>query len=370
VETTFEVRVLSLAQRVAAVPASGTSTLKLFANETVSSPIVVVSGQNIGLEGNGDAMRTIKLGAQGRLFTVNSGGALALLNNVTLDGSGVATNNAPLVYVSGSLSMGLNATITGNNNANGNGGGVYLATGASLTTLGGSITGNKAVNGGGIYQAVGSRTVNLMSGSITGNTATNGGGIYVASGELSPAYGCTISGNTASGLGGGVYVAATAGLSASLAVITGNLQANGATLFGRDVYVHCSGTNAGHITVGDQTQIGNLCLFANSSANSSITLASGTYSRTTQIIASLDLMGDDPQMHNVTTMWAGQGFQNSRVVITPGVLTTAQANNRIVLGYFWNGSVPYESMRIVINTGSYTVILNGATGTLARIRVI
>ncbi|MDR0635595.1 MAG: InlB B-repeat-containing protein [Treponema sp.] len=151
--------------------------------------------------------KTISVNGAGSLFTVESGGALTLGNNVTL--RGMSGNTASLVQVNsgGSLEMTAGSKISGNTNTSSSGGGVYVS-GGTFTMSGGEISGNTASKyGGGVY--VGSSgTFTMIGGTISGNTASSsysGGGVCVYSGTFTMSGGA-ISGNTASNYGGGVYV--------------------------------------------------------------------------------------------------------------------------------------------------------------------
>jgi hypothetical protein len=352
----YNVTVETLSQRIANTN-TGSSTIDLFADEEIASAITIPGGKTITLRSSGNAKRTLGLSARGRMFTI-SGGSLALGINITLEG--MAGNNAPLVYAaSGTLLMGQGATICYNENISTNGGGVYLGNGSTLLMTGGDIGGNKAPNGGGIYQDNGGNVL-LIGGMISENSAINGGGVYINSGTLQPALECTIAENFVSGMGGGVYVAPGATLNAASAIISSNYAQPGATVMGRDVYVHCSGTTTGNLTVGNSTQIDYLCMFANSAANCKITLASGAYSGTAPIVYSLDLRGDDPQLANVVPMW------EDKVILGPANISSAIVS-RIALGRFWNGSAPYASQNIVSGAlVQQRLRINSTTGELDR----
>jgi hypothetical protein len=92
-----------------------------------------------------DGEKTISLSGAGSLFTVGSGAALTLGNNVTLQG--VSGNTASLVRVEsgGSLEMTAGSKITGNTTTSSNGGGVYVYSSGTFTKeTGGVIYGSDA----------------------------------------------------------------------------------------------------------------------------------------------------------------------------------------------------------------------------------
>ena len=189
--------------------------------------------------------RTVRLSANGTMFTVKRGVRLVLDNNITLMGHN--RNTGPVVHVDeGNLWMRTGSCISGNNRdtseiegeirATGDGGGVLVCPGEFEMT-GGTISGNTANSGGGVYCDVdrtkkemveygrftmyggtisgntarmygggvrGSAALTMHGGTISGNTANVGGGVGVVMGFHM--HGGTISGNTARMYGGGVYI--------------------------------------------------------------------------------------------------------------------------------------------------------------------
>jgi hypothetical protein len=148
------------------------------------------------------------------LFTINSGGSLALAGNVSaglmIDGNkATVTATAPLIKVSGgTFTMNNGVTLKDNNQSATSGGGVYISDNGVFTMEGGTISGNtvsvSGSGGGGVYVS-GNGTFTMKDGTISGNTAyRSGGGVSVYKGTFTMEGG-TISGNSGY-YGGGVCV--------------------------------------------------------------------------------------------------------------------------------------------------------------------
>ncbi|MDR3283771.1 MAG: fibronectin type III domain-containing protein [Treponema sp.] len=210
-------------------------TIVLGADESASNINLSYPGKTVGITLRGSGIeRTISLGANGALFTVETGVTLTLDDNVTLVGRSSNTSSLVSVFTSGMLVMNDGSKITGNAVTSSYGGGVYVASSGTFTMEGGTISGNTASSssvsaysssssyGGGVYISGG--TFTMSGGTISGNTASSsgsvyssssssGGGVYVSSGTFTMEGGA-ISGNTASSRGdygcsssgGGVYV--------------------------------------------------------------------------------------------------------------------------------------------------------------------
>ena len=172
------------------------------------SAVNLGAGVSLLLRGSG----RIALGANGCLFTVNSGAKL-ILRGPALYGKSGNTDSAVRVEAGGALVM-HGGQITGN--ACGEGGGVTVTgSGATFTMDGGTISGNTAQGGGGVDISNGA--IFTMSGGYinTNNTSANGwgGGVRLRSGAQFTMSGtAVISGNIAqqqsgAGEGGGVYIA-------------------------------------------------------------------------------------------------------------------------------------------------------------------
>jgi hypothetical protein len=172
--------------------------------------------------------RTIQLGSNGSLFTVNSGVTLTLEDNVTL--KGIASNTVSLVSIQRSGTFTMNGGEISGNTASyyygGGGGGVYLY--GTFTMSGGKISGNTASHGGGVYVSY-SGTFTMSGGEISGNTASYNGGVSVE-GRFTMSGG-EISGNTAS-RGGGVSVS-----HGTFTMSGGEISGNTASFYGGGVDV-------------------------------------------------------------------------------------------------------------------------------------
>jgi uncharacterized repeat protein (TIGR02543 family) len=233
---------LSLAESLAWISANaeegGAYTITVRADETIEPTMLYYDDKKVDIILKGDAEeRTVSLGSNGSLFTVNSGVTLTLGNNLTVQGR--SGNTAPLVRVNagGALSVGAGAKISGNKNtaASTYGGGVQV-NGGTFTLSGGEISGNSASNGGGgVYVSSGTFTMN--GGEIRDNSVSSwGGGVYVDSSGTFTLSGGEISGNSASNGGGGVYVYSSGTFTLSDGEISGNsayygggVQVNGGT---------------------------------------------------------------------------------------------------------------------------------------------
>lgn len=181
------------------------------ADENIPPHTLQFSGAiNITVILRGDGTnRTIRLSANGNMFTVRSEVTFILDNNVTLQGH--RRDRGTMVAVEGgTLIMNAGSSITGNAAAGSNlyGSGVNLSRG-TFTMNGGTISGNAVTKGGGgVY--VGGGTFTMNGGAISDNSADSGGGVYVGGGTFTMTGG-TIYRNIAAGNGGGVYVRQYAG---------------------------------------------------------------------------------------------------------------------------------------------------------------
>ncbi|MCL2232312.1 MAG: hypothetical protein FWB99_04455, partial [Treponema sp.] len=200
--------------------------------------------------------RTLRLSANGVMFTVAANVTFILDENITLHGH--PQNNGPMVNVNGGIfRMRSDSIIMGNTNTHnsttggavrvhngqfimtggtiyGNtsnvGGGVVVTNNGNFTLSGGSIYGNTATSaGGGVHH---NGPFQMTSGSISGNTAPRGGGIFFNGGGFTMQHG-TISGNTAS-RGGGIFVYT---LGAAFTMQNGIIANNTAAEFGGGVFL-------------------------------------------------------------------------------------------------------------------------------------
>jgi len=212
----------TLAGLNAAITAGGSATFGC------SVPTVITTSeqtftQNTTLDGGG--LLTVSGGNLSRVFTVNTGVTVSLVNLTIANGS--AANSGGGIANHGTLTV-TNCTITGNTgNNNGNGGGI--ASYGALTVVGSTITGNTAAPasgwGGGIYVSSGVATV--VNSTISGNSAPTssgfGGGIYVYLGAVA-LVNSTITGNSGGGDGGGIRNSSSS--SGALTVIYSTISGN------------------------------------------------------------------------------------------------------------------------------------------------
>ena len=221
----------------------------LGANESISPATLDYSGKTVGITLRGfGGVRTVTLGSNGNMFTVNAGVTLTLDENITLSGRNANTSDTvvSLVYVASNGIFIMNSgAISGNTLSSSyaiRGGGVYVS-GGTFAMNGGAVSGNTissrlSANGGGVYVSGGTFTMN--GGTISGNTVTSseqstgGGGVYVFGGTFTM-NGGIISGNSAGGssssAGGGVY-------GGTFTMNGGAISGNTAGTLGGGVYVN------------------------------------------------------------------------------------------------------------------------------------
>ncbi|MDR3357135.1 MAG: hypothetical protein LBO04_08145 [Spirochaetaceae bacterium] len=282
----------TLADAIEAVPGDNTEyTITVLESITIDAAgtASIGDGKHIKLvPGGTSGTISRESGYTGVLFTVNSGGSLALAGNeaktLTIDGGAVLngeTNSglsasASLVSVNGgTLSISEGAILQNNYNCD-RGGGVYVDGGA-FTMSGGTISENWGSDGGGVY-IIGGSTFTMTGGLIANNTGNNGGGVNVgsadtnryntfmfsggaiqnnkiksggnwggggvtvANGTLSMSGGALISGNETSTAskdtgGGGVCVESNGAFTMSCGTISGNSAKGSAG--GGGVYISC-----------------------------------------------------------------------------------------------------------------------------------
>jgi TolB-like protein len=162
----------------------GNYTIVLKNNETTAPQTLSYGRKKVSISiVGGIAELTVKLSADGALFTVGSGVTLTLGNNVSLQGWGDNMASLVLVDRGGTLAMESGSKISGNifygDSDDGYGGGVFVD-GGTFAMSGGTISGNFADAGGGVYVYDG--TFTMSGGTISGNSADyGGGGVYVRS---------------------------------------------------------------------------------------------------------------------------------------------------------------------------------------------
>jgi hypothetical protein len=199
--------------------------LEISADENIAPRTLEYDGVNditIIIRGVGEN-RTVRLSANGTMFTVKPTVKLILDNNITLMGHN--RNTGPVVHVDGgNLWMRTGSCISGNNRdtseiegeirATGNGGGVFVSPPGQeefviynkklyewaedvvkmirkkepeesypeepvlpccgFLMTGGTISGNTADSGGGVF----GQNITMHGGTISGNIANNGGGVF------------------------------------------------------------------------------------------------------------------------------------------------------------------------------------------------
>jgi hypothetical protein len=241
----------------------GEYTYILRQDEAIDPHDLDYSGKAVSITLVGDTPeRTVRLSANGSLFTVESGVTLTLGAGVTLQGKEDNTASLVMVNSGGTLVMNAGSKISGNT-ASDNGGGVYVESGA-FTMNGGEISGNTSggVNdgrGGGVYVYNSTFT---MSGDavVSGNTASGGnnsrgGGVYVYGSTFTMSGDAVVSGNTTSG-GGGVCVYSGTFTMSGDAVISGNTASYAG---GGGVLISTDGTftiNGGKISGNTASYVG------------------------------------------------------------------------------------------------------------------
>jgi fibronectin type 3 domain-containing protein len=230
----------------------------LGADETVSPATLSYSSRTVGITLRGfGSERTVSLGSNGNMFTVNAGVTLTLDENITLSGRNANTGSLVNVASNGNFIMN-GGTISGNTKSDAaspatGGGGVYVNNGNFIMN-GGTISGNTAshtfmgLSGGGV--SVGNGNFTMNGGTISGNTLSNssstaqGGGVSVGSGTFIM-NGGAISENTVDSSssspaqGGGVYVG-----SGAFTMIDGTISGNTASS-------STSSSSGGGVYVGD-----------------------------------------------------------------------------------------------------------------------
>jgi hypothetical protein len=201
------------------------------------------ASKTIIIRGNG---KTVQLGSNGSLFTIDSGIKLVLYD-LTLRGK--SSNNAPVVQVNtgGTLEMKTGSLITGNTQGGSSGGGV-LVSGGIFTMSGGEVRGNKNTDyggggGGGVSISSSGGSFTMNGGAVRSNQSTYfGGGVSVSGGTFTMSAGM-VSGNTIGSpefaCGGGVLVSGGVFIMSGGAV-GGNIL--NTTLLGKEVVVKDSGT--------------------------------------------------------------------------------------------------------------------------------
>jgi len=162
------------------VQSHGSYNINVSADENIA-PLILSFGDlinvTITLKGVG-GNRTLRLSANGRMFTVRSNVTFILDENITLQGHNQNTDS--LVRVDGgTLVMNNGSTITGNKTNIFSGGGVFVMSGA-FNMNGGIISNNTAGMGGGVcidgsgtFAKTGGTITGYASDTVNGNRALN-----------------------------------------------------------------------------------------------------------------------------------------------------------------------------------------------------
>ena len=199
--------------------------------------IAPVGASNDNADGDFDITATLTINGTGAATSVIDGQSLdrlldlrgsanVTLNNLTLRGGLVASNQ---YGAAAKLASGTGLTLTGvvmTANQAGSGGAIYNYQGV-VTANDSTISNSAATNwGGGIYNDRG--MVTLVRSTLSGNTSGNDGGAInsAGSGARLILVNSTLSGNSASGLGGGVY--SNRDLTALNSTIAYNVSGSGA----------------------------------------------------------------------------------------------------------------------------------------------
>jgi len=234
-----------------------TGTVSVLKDIPVQATITLAGSRTITLRNNATPIKTITLGSNGPLFTLDGSVQLIVSGAAPLYLSGRTSNDAAFVRVNSGTSFELasGARIENNVNTVTNGGGVHV-NGGTLTLSGGTIRTCQAITGtglgGGVYVSNGG-TFNMNSGTIGGTTAADaniasagGGGVYIEGtnatnlSNFTMSYG-TISYNKANNsYGAGVHVGSFGTFTMSSGTIEGN-EASGTTTRGGGVYVATNG---------------------------------------------------------------------------------------------------------------------------------
>ena len=146
---------------------------------TLDTPISIGSGTFLSITGE-DSLAEAQGGAQVRLFTVSSGGGLAL-TDLRLSGGAAVSGGA--VHAT-SATVTLDGCVFEQNDATAGDGGAVWAEGGELTITGGEFLGNSAVGGnGGAVLAVDGAVVIQDGTRFEENRAFEGGALYCGGAE-------------------------------------------------------------------------------------------------------------------------------------------------------------------------------------------
>jgi hypothetical protein len=210
---------------------NGSGTITLTANIVLNAVAVTADGPNglpiitgdITINGNGHTISRAADAPDFRLFMVASTGILRL-NNVTISGGRIASDNGGGIRNNGGTVFITNSIITNHVNTGFSGGGISNTSGGSVTITGSVFTNNTTVSLGGGIDNLGS-TVTITNSTFTGNQAgNNGGGIW--NGGTATITNSTFSDNHADDLGGALRNGASGTAIIQNTIMAGNTDDN------------------------------------------------------------------------------------------------------------------------------------------------
>jgi len=229
----------SLRQALADVGSGGTITFNLTAgNEVITisaemavSKAMTIDGANSAGSGTPVTIQVTTPGSSSfRVFSVNAGGGIVTMQNMTLKGGNLGVLVGGAIFVAGTT-LNLNSlTITGsvghqaggvyvysctcnmtncilsncstNNTGTESHGGFTYALGATVTLTSCTITGNSSNAGGAFFNGAGGGNLTITNCTFSNNTGTAGGAIYNEG--TTKIYNSTINSNTSSYDGGAI----------------------------------------------------------------------------------------------------------------------------------------------------------------------
>lgn len=161
----------------AAYTGTGTYTIELSDDISLSASVTVPAGKNVTIDGNG---HKIVLDGSAALNVNGKGAVMALSGNLTIQAAS-SHDGSMIIVNAGTLDMNSGVTVEGNRiGGTPEGSGIYMTDKATFNMTGGTIENCQAEKGGGVYMD--KSTTFTMSGNatISNNMATNvGGGVFV-----------------------------------------------------------------------------------------------------------------------------------------------------------------------------------------------
>jgi len=178
--------------------------------------LIGIAGQTITLNGSPLPAVTSEVSIQGESVTIDGNGGSRLMQ---VDGASLGISYLSLI---GGLASGTVAPAN-------SGGAIRVSNNASLELVSSTVSGNTAVGGGGGI-SLENATLTLVNSTLSDNSAgSNGGGIELGSLSTATLMNSTLSGNSASAKGGGIYVGGPyGGYGTSLFLTNSTLSGNSA----------------------------------------------------------------------------------------------------------------------------------------------